>query len=191
MRASARAGFTLVELVLSLALGAVVLVGLSKLMVPLTRAQILAARGQTTQLSLVSAQKAVERAVRQATWLGAPSAPGLPSERLEGCENAAPVDAARFAPIDPSRPMRWFGFCYQDGVLYDHGGDGCPPQYLCGVAPLGAFGGGTVYSTATARFTRESAYTTDVDIELTFVSGDASSQVRSAAAFSAAAGSNQ
>lgn len=191
MRAAARAGYTLVELMLSLALGSIVLIGLSNLMVPLTRAQILAARGQTTQLSLVSAQTAVERALRQATWLRAPSAPGLASEKLEGCENAAPADGSKFAPIDASRPMRWFAFCSQDGVLYDHGGEGCPPLYACGADSLGAFGGGATASTATARFTRESAFTTDVDIDLAFASGDASSKVRSAAAFSAAAGSNQ
>lgn len=191
MRARARAGYTLIELMLSLALGAIVLAGLSSLMVPLTRTQILAARGQTTQLSLVSAQTAVERSLRQATWLRAPSAPGLASETLEGCENAAPAEGLKFAPIDETRPMRWFAYCSQDGILYDHGGDGCPPAYLCGTEPLGSFGGGTIASTATARFTRESPFTTDVDVELAFASGDAASSVRTGAQFAAAAGTNQ
>lgn len=184
-------GYTLIELVLSMALGAIVLIGLSKLMVPLTRAQILAARGQTTQLSAVAAESATERAVRQATWVRVPDAPGIPSERLEGCENARVEVGSDPVPIDPSRPMRWFAFCSQGGVLYDHGGAGCPPHYACGVEPLGSFGGGTISSTGTATFTRSSAFTTMVDIDLWFASGDATTKVRTAAAFSAAAGVNQ
>lgn len=188
---SGRGGFTLIELILSMALGAMVLVALTKLMVPLTRAQILAARGQTTQLYAVSAQSAVERAIRQATWVKEPSAPGIPTERLEGCENAAVESGKEPVPLDASRPMRWFAFCSQDGKLYDHGGEGCPPHYVCGVSPLGSFGGGTISSTGTATFTRESPFTTVVDADLWFASGDAESKVRTGAAFAGAAGVNQ
>ena len=193
MRPAARAvdGYTLIELVLSLALGSIVLIGLSNLMVPLTRAQILASRGQTAQLALVSAQSATERALRQATWLRSPSIPGLAADRLEGCENAQVEPGANPTPVDSSRPMRWFAFCAQDGVVYDHAGEGCPPRYLCGLKPLGSFGGGSLTAGATIQFTRASAYSTVVEVDLAFTSGEASSRAKSAVAFAAAAGSNQ
>jgi len=185
------AGYTLVEVMISMAMAAVILVGLENLLLPLTKAQVLAARGQTTQLSLVSAQSAVERALRQATYVRVPSAPGLASDRLEGCENAIVQTGQDPAPIDPTRPMRWFAFCTQDGLMYDHAGDGCPPAYVCGIAPLGAFGGGSLTSGATAQFTRPSAFSTVVDVSLAFASGDASASAQSAVSFNGAAGTNQ
>lgn len=185
-----RAGYTLIELVLSVALGSVVLVGLSNLMVPLTRAQVAASRGQTAQLSLVSAQSAVERALRQATWLRSPAEAGIPGDRLEGCENAR-MENNTATPMDETRPMRWFAFCSQDGLVFDHAGEGCPPVYSCGRDPLGSFGGGTVFSTATARFTRASVNTTVVEVELGFESSGSVSKVETAAAYAGAAGSNQ
>ena len=87
-RRGARGGFTLIEVILAMALGSMVIIGLSNLLVPLTQAQLFAARGQTAQLNAVSAQSATERALRQATYVKIPSAPGLPSDRLEGCQNA-------------------------------------------------------------------------------------------------------
>jgi prepilin-type N-terminal cleavage/methylation domain-containing protein len=190
-RARGRAGYTLVEVLLSMAMAAVILAGLENLLLPLTKAQVLAMRGQTAQLSLISAQSAVERALRQATYVRVPNAPGLPADHLEGCENALVQPGQDPAPIDVRKPMRWFAFCTQDGLMYDHAGDGCPPAYACGISPLGSFGGGSLTPGATAQFTRSSAFTTVVDVSLAFASGEASSSAQSAFSFNGAAGTNQ
>ncbi|MDE2509757.1 MAG: prepilin-type N-terminal cleavage/methylation domain-containing protein [Elusimicrobia bacterium] len=191
LTARARGGFTLVELIMAMALGSLVIIGLSNLMVPLTRAQVYATRGLTAQMNAVAAQTAAERALREATWIGTPAAPGLPSDRLEGCANAVVDPGTDPVAMDPTRPMRWFAFCSQDGVVYEHAGDGCPPRYSCGTAPQGTFGGGSLTSGATAQFTRSSAFDSVVDIDLAFDSAGVSSHVLSAVAFSAAAGTNQ
>ncbi|MFI5344810.1 MAG: type II secretion system protein J [Elusimicrobiota bacterium] len=193
MRAAARprGGYTLIEVILSMALGSIVLIGLSNLMVPLTQAQVYAARGQTAQMYAVAAQSATERALRQASWVRVPSAPGLPSNLLEGCQNAAVAADQTATPLDPAQPMRWFAFCSQDGVIYAHAGDGCPARYVCGLAPLGSFGGGSLTAGATAQFTRSSPYDSVVEIDLAFDSAGVASHVQSAVSFSAAAGTNQ
>lgn len=189
--ARAERGHTLMEVIISMALGSIVLVGLSNLMLPLVKSQIAAMRGQTAQLALVSAQSAVERSLRQASYVRAPSAPGLPSDKLEGCENAFVEAGKDPAAIDPARPMRWFAYCTQDNMMYAHAGDGCPPQYACGLAPYATFGGGSLTSGATAQFTRASGLTTVVEVDLAFASADASASAQSAVTYAGAAGSNQ
>jgi prepilin-type N-terminal cleavage/methylation domain-containing protein len=190
-RAPAPGGFTLIEVIISMALGSIVLIGLSNLLVPLTQAQLFAARGQTAQLNAVSAESATERALRQASYVASPATPGLPSDRLEGCQNALVTPGQAAAAIDPAQPMRWFAFCSRGGLVYAHAGDGCPPHYTCGEAPLGTFGGGSLTSGATVQFTRSSAYDSVVEIDLTFDSAGVSSHVQSAVSYAAAAGTNQ
>jgi type II secretory pathway pseudopilin PulG len=190
-RGSRQAGFTLVELSLAAGLATLVILTLSYVMVPLVRAQVLAVKSQSVQLNLSAALKTADREISQASWLRAPSQAGGPSELLEGCANAAPPsDGVAAAPLDPSRPMRWFALCPANGILYYHAGEGCPPVYTCGVAPTSSFAGGSASRTV-ATFTRASPLTTVVEIVMTMTNGEASGSLRSAAAFSGAAGTGQ
>lgn len=192
-RARGRDGFTLIELVLAVTLASIVMLGMSSLLLPLVRSEVAAARGQTIQLNLAAALKTADREISQASWLRTPSAAGAPADRLEGCQNAsAPSSVAAAAPLDPTRPMRWFALCPADGRLYYHTGAGCllAYPYLCGSAPASVFGGGTSPQ-AQASFLRSSPYTTVVDISLSMTSGGTSGSLSSAAAFAGAAGTNQ
>ncbi|MBI3564818.1 MAG: prepilin-type N-terminal cleavage/methylation domain-containing protein [Elusimicrobia bacterium] len=183
------AGFTLIELVVAMALASLVIVGLNSLMLPLVRAQVSATRTQSTQSGLTGALSAVERALRTSSVVTAPAMPGFPSDRLEGCANAVPEGAA-FVAADPGRPTRWFAMCAREGALYYHQGGGCPARYVCGRDAAAEFGGGVVRG-ASAAFTRPSRWSPVVDVELSFASGDVSSSARTAVAVGAAAGSNQ
>lgn len=183
------AGFTLIELVVAMALASLVLVGLNSLMLPLVRAQVSAARTQSTQSALAGALSAAERALRTASVVTAPALAGLPSDRLEVCANAVPEGAA-YAAADPARATRWSAVCARDGAIFYHQGRGCPARYVCGQAAAAEFGGGVVHG-ASASFTRPSRWSPVVDVELALTSGDASSSARTAVAVGAAAGSNQ
>lgn len=189
-RVRPRTGFTLVEVMLSMALASIVMLGLSYVMVPLARAELLA-RGQTSQLNLSAALRTADREISQASWLLTPSLPGIPDDRLEGCQNAMPPSGAvPSAPIDPGQPVRWFALCPLKGRLYYHTGGGCPPVYACGSEPASEFGGGPK-SQVQASFTRASPYTTVVEISLNMTSSGTSENLRSAAAFAGAAGRSQ
>jgi type II secretory pathway pseudopilin PulG len=189
--ARAAAGFTLIELILAVGLSSLVMLGLMYLVVPLARSQALATRGQTLQLNLAAALKTADREISEASWLQSPSRPGMPAGALEGCSNAsAPSGSSMPAPLDPSRPMRWFAMCSSSGILYDHEGPGCPPRYSCGLSPNAAFGGGASPQ-ASASFTRASPFTTVVEIDLSLGSQGTSLAAQSAAAFAGAAGTNQ
>lgn len=185
-----RTGFTLVEVMLAMALASIVMLGLSYVMLPLARAELLA-RGQTSQLNLAAALKTADREIRQASWLLTPSLPGIPNDRLEGCQNATPpLGAAPSAPIDPGQPMSWFALCPLKGRLYYHTGGGCPPSYDCGLGPASEFGGGPA-SQVQASFTRASPFTTVVEISLNMTSDGTLGNLQSAAAFAGAAGRSQ
>jgi hypothetical protein len=190
-RARSRAGVTMIELLLATGMASIVMLGLTYVMLPLVRAQVLSARGQTVQLNLAAAWKTADLEISQASWLLTPSLPGAISDRLEGCQNAtAPASGAPSVPLDAGQPMRWFALCPADGRLFYHTGGGCPPAYTCGVDPTSSFGGGTAPQ-AQASFVRASTYTTVVEIGLSMTSVDSSGSLRSAASFAGAAGTVQ
>lgn len=182
----AQAGFTLLEVVIAGGLATLVVLGLSAVVLPLVRAQALSAQGASAQMGAAAALSATDREIRQATWIATPSLAGVPSDRLEGCDNArAPRPPAGPEPLDPSAPMRWFAFCVQDGLLYYHAGQGCPAAYQCGRGASGSFGGGRE-PRARASFVRPATGGAAVDVSLTLASGEASSSVEGGAAYAAA-----
>jgi len=184
-------GFTLIELVVAMALATIVIVGMDRLLLPLVRAHVDAARSATAQAGLTGALGAAEKALRRATLVTCPQLIGYPADRLEGCANAvAPGAGQAPVPLDPARPMSWFAMCAADGALYYHEGPGCPARYSCGQGALAEFGGGRAPS-ATASFTRATSADAAVDIRLTLASGPSTASAQSAAAVAAAAGSNQ
>lgn len=184
-------GLTLVELVIAMGLAVVVALGLSNLVVPLARAQVLAQRAQTAQMEAASALSWADRSIRQASWVSSPPATGEPSPILSGCVNGEPgVGTAPPSRVDPARPVTWFALCSSGGVLYRHEGDGCPPAYYCGSSPQGTFGGGGPGVSATASFRRTSPRSTAVDVAVEVRSKEAVSTLRTSVAFSAAAGGN-
>lgn len=187
--APAASGFTLLELVVAMALASIVIVGMNSLLLPLVRAQAEAARTLSAQAGLAGALGAVEKALRTSSVVTTPSLPGIPGDRLEGCANAV-ADGAAYAPADPARPVRWFALCARDGALYFHQGLGCPARYACGFEAAGEFGGGAVHGAA-AVFTRPARASPVVDVELSLASGGVVARARSAVAVGAAAGSNQ
>lgn len=177
------------ELVLAMGLAMIVVLGLSNLAVPMARAQMLSHRAQTAQMEAASTLAWSDRAIRQAAWVSSPPDSGAPSSRLEGCVNGVPgEDSAPPARIDPSLPVRWFALCPREERVYLHEGSGCPaaypPVYRCGEEAAASFA-------ASASFTRPSAASTVIDIEVEARSGAAVARLRSSVGFSAAAGENQ
>ena len=186
MRSAARAGFTLIELVVATFLANIVLIALSSILTPLVQTQAYAARAQSIQLNLAAVDKLVEGELRQASLVTQPLV-GLPSGVLAGCDNAAGSPAA---PIAPGAPMRWFAFCASGGIVYYHTGSGCPASYTCGASPTSAFMWGPApWSSLT--FTRPSAGSTLVTADIKASSGKSEAEVTSAVAFSAPAGGAQ
>jgi prepilin-type N-terminal cleavage/methylation domain-containing protein len=178
-----RGGFTLLELIFAMGLACVIMVAMADLSVPLARAQARSARGQANQLELAAGLAAVHRELAEATYVSSPS---MPSDVLTGCANAAvPPGGGVPAPVDPSRPERWFAFCARDGSLYYHRGDGCPGRYECGRDAAFRFGGGA--QTAEALFTRPSAAAPVVDVRLEVASGSETAAADDAAAYASAA----
>jgi prepilin-type N-terminal cleavage/methylation domain-containing protein len=188
---SARRGFTLIEMVIALALSTLVVVALAALTVPLARAQVSAARGQTAQVNMSYASGLVERELRQASWIRVPTAANAPSAVLEGCTNAyVPPGASLPQRVDPARPMRWFAFCSDARSIHYHTGADCPAVYACGDSPAFSFAAGGD-STAGATFTRPSALSGVIEATLSLRSRDSSAAATSAVALAAAAGRNQ
>lgn len=185
------AGFTLIELIVAMALASIVILGMNNLLLPLVRVQAQSMHTQTAQASLTGALSAVEKAVRRASLVTTPSMPGFPSNSLAGCTNAV-LSSPTLPPValDPSQPMAWFALCAADGRFYYHEGTGCPAVYSCGVNALSEFGGGLAPS-ATASFSRSSKSNAAIDISLTAASGDTTLSANTAVAFTGAAGSNQ
>lgn len=139
--APARAGFTMIELVVSVALFSVVMIGLVSLLLPLTRAQTFALREQTAHMSMAALQKLIETDLRQTTHLRLPS-PLQSGGELHGCSNAAVTPGGSFPmPIDARQPMRWHAVCVRGDDLYYHRGQGCPGSYNCGHASMMRFAG--------------------------------------------------
>lgn len=180
---------TLVELVIAMGLASIVVLALSNLAAPLARAQVLSHRAQTAQMAAAAVLAWTDRSIRQAAFVRSPPAAGGPSSRLEGCVNGVPgEDGAAPARIDPALPVRWFALCPREGRVFIHEGGGCPPAYppvyRCGEEAAASFA-------ASAAFTRASAASTVIDIEIEARSGEAVSSLRSSVGFSAAAGENQ
>lgn len=186
-----RKGFTLIELVLATALGALVLIALTNLAEPLARAQARTTREQTAQAGVGAAMLWTNRALREASWIGSPRASGGASDRLEGCRNAAPSPDGAGVALDPVRPARWFALCVKDGRLYRHEGDGCPPAYSCGAGAADAFGSGAEGTGFSASFTRASAFSATIDVAMTATSHGSAASARTSIAVAAAAGTNQ
>jgi prepilin-type N-terminal cleavage/methylation domain-containing protein len=185
------AAFTLIELVVAMALASIVIIGMNSLLLPLVRVQAQSMHTQTAQASLTGALSAVEKAVRQASLVTTPSMPGFPSNSLAGCTNAIlPGPALPPVALDPSQPMGWFALCAADGRFYYHEGTGCPAVYSCGANAVAEFGGGLAPS-ATASFSRSTKSSAAIDISLTAASGDTTLSANTAVAFAAAAGTNQ
>jgi Tfp pilus assembly major pilin PilA len=185
-----RAGFTLVEFILAAGLGATILMTLSYLLFALVRAQAVAAKSESVQMNLAAAVKTADHEISQASWLRSPARAGVSSAVLEGCSNASPPSTGvPAAPLDPSKPMRWFAFCPSDGVLFYHAGAGCPPSYACGDDPTSWFAAGKESQTD-AVFTR-APLTTVVEVDVTMTNGESSGTLKTAAAFAGAAGSVQ
>ncbi len=185
------AGFTLIELIVSMALASIVIVGMNNLLLPLVRAQGRSLRTQTAQAALTGALGAAEKAVRGASLVTMPAIPGFPSNSLAGCTNAVATGPKQdISPLDPALPMTWFAVCSAGGVFYYHEGAGCPAVYSCGAGAKAEFGGGPAPS-ATASFTRSTKSSAAIDLCLTAASGDTVESACSAVSFAAAAGSNQ
>jgi prepilin-type N-terminal cleavage/methylation domain-containing protein len=186
VRAPRAAGFTLLELVIALSLGALVIAALSSILTPLVRSEIYSARQQTVELNLAEVDRLVEDELRQASLVTAPAEAGLASGTLEGCDNAW-QDGSEIVALDPSTPMRSFAFCAADGIVYYYAQPGCPISYRCGESPTASFRWGPSPSSSLA-FERPSAASTLVTADLTASSLGAAAEIRTAAAFSAPAG---
>lgn len=186
---SAKRGMTLVELVIAMGLASIVVLSLANLAAPLARAQVLSHRAQTAQMAAATVLSWSDRTIREASYVRSPPAAGGPSSRLEGCVNGVPgEDGAVPARIDPALQVRWFALCPREGRVYIHQGYGCPaafpPYYRCGEEAAASFA-------ASASFTRASAASTVIDLEIEARSGEGVSNLRSSVGFSAAAGENQ
>lgn len=186
---STKSGMTLVELVIAMGLAMIVVLGLTNLAAPLARAQVQSHRAQTAQMTAATLLSWSDRSIREAAYVRSPPAAGGPSSRLEGCVNGVPgEDGAASARIDPALPVRWFALCPREERLFVHQGEGCPPAfppyYRCGEEAAASFA-------ASAAFTRASAASTVIDLEVEARSGEAVSNLRSSVGFSAAAGANQ
>lgn len=170
-------GFTLIELVISIALATLVMAALANLGAPLARAQARGLRAQTAQIDSSSMFLWADKRLREASWVGVPAASGAAADRLEGCGNADRTGpGGEFEPLDRAQPMTWFALCTGGGALQRHEGQGCPPAYRCGDGALDSFRGGPG-GTATARFSRPFPLSSSVTAEFSASSGGESSSV--------------
>jgi type II secretory pathway pseudopilin PulG len=181
------AGFTLIELIFSVCLLSIVMVGIGSILTSLILSQVYTAGAASIQLSLAEIGKLVEQELRQASLVTHPALINEPSAVLEGCDNAA---GSTPEPIDTDAPMRWFAFCASEGIVYYHTGAGCPASYTCGASPTAAFKWGPAPQSYLA-FTRPSAGSTLITANLQGSSGKFSAEVTSAGSFAAPAGGAQ
>lgn len=188
-----RAGFTLLELLIAVAMSAAVLIGIAGLSLPLVRSQVTASTALTAQLGSAAALAQIERTLRQATYLVKPAVAAAPASSLEGCSNAA-VFPGSASPtfIDPAQPVTGFAFCSADHALWYYSGGACPLPYACGGPGgfvLAGVPGGS--PNATATFLRPSAASSLVRASISVQSGAVTSSAETSVSMAFAAGRNQ
>jgi prepilin-type N-terminal cleavage/methylation domain-containing protein len=133
------AGFSLVELVIALAIGSVVLSALMIVTSFASSRQMGIVRDVTLARDGVLSIEALRGSLRGASFIVSPAA-GSQSDLLSGVVNADPT--ADFAPIIAGRPREYFYFCMDPGPprkLYRYAGPIGPtnavvPAITCGEA---------------------------------------------------------
>lgn len=184
-RLDRREGFSLVELLVAVAVGSVVLSALVVATSFASRRQVTIARDNIMVGQEVLSVEALRASLRSASFLVAPAA-GAQTEHLAGYVNAD--ESAGFAPILPGRPQSYFYFCLEQGPplrLYRYAGALGPPPNRIPAITCGQPGGeslaGTDRLTPSFRFTRplDHGNIITIDYSLTYApGGSAPPQVR-------------
>lgn len=174
-------GFSLIELLIALALGSLAIVGALSLVTNLAMAHVKGQKELSAEMGALTAARQAERELRQTTILIAPL-PSTSGPTLEGCANAVlrPGDAAPSA-LDVSAPLRGYAFCSAAGVLYYHSSASCPPSYSCGSGGV-PLAGSPGRSSASTSFTRTSARSALVEVDIAITAGTAIARARTSAA---------
>jgi prepilin-type N-terminal cleavage/methylation domain-containing protein len=118
-------GFTLLEVVVALSLGAMVILGMVAMFRPMMGTQLDLYRGIRAQSDALLALKALGTDLTQASQISNPAKAGGVSQgdSLAGCIN---YDADAAGPIDPAQPVVGFRYCLSDGGLYRGVAPRCP-----------------------------------------------------------------
>jgi hypothetical protein len=109
-------------LIVALALGSIVMAGLTMLGMPMIQGQAKALNVMRSQGDAMMAQKALGLSLRESSQVDIPPYPGTTSA-LSGCVN---FDAALGGVINPAQPIRAFYFCEQNGDLHYYQAGTCP-----------------------------------------------------------------
>lgn len=180
--ARARAGFTLIEIIVVMALGMIVFIGVIGLGSQMSRTTVDSRRQAGAQMDAAALMQIVDRRLREATQVSRPASGS--GATLEGCSNAAtlPGDSTPSA-LDTAKSMKWFAFCHVGETLHYHEGVGCPGTYTCGTGSTLSFG--QTGSPASASFARPASPASQVDVSVTMAVKDKSTSLQSSIAFAA------
>ncbi|MBI4060397.1 MAG: prepilin-type N-terminal cleavage/methylation domain-containing protein [Elusimicrobia bacterium] len=180
MRAARGGGFSLIEVVVALALASTVFLAVTALFSPMIRTQVKAMNGLYSQGEALIALKAMNRSIARASEIHIPAAAEA-GDVLSGCIN---YDSTRGSAIDAAQATRMFYYCLEGGNLYRYSVDSLP----CPMPPPAACAaGGTLIgrnvSCAGDCFTRRSGIRNVVRLNFTSVFGETRQDIDTAVAF--------
>jgi len=118
----ARAGFTIMELIIALSVASLAVMASIAAMGPVIQTQVALYRNQRAQAEALVALKAVQAELLQSTELYAPAA-GAAADSVSGCAN---YSAALGGPLDAAKPVRAYQICLSGSTLYRYASAACP-----------------------------------------------------------------
>lgn len=184
-------GFTLMELVVAIALSSMVMIALTTLFLPIVRTQMRSLNDLHSQGDAMTAHRGLLQSLRDASEIYHPAQGS--ADWISGCSN---YDSTLGAPIDGSAPNRSFYYCVAGGRLYYHsqtGAVGAPTA--CPMSPpscaAGTFLAANVSLPAGYNnyFVRSARDVIDVHYKVTYAAGSNASSdmtINTAVAFQAA-----
>lgn len=116
MRARRAVGFTLVELIIAIALSSAAMLALTAVFMPMVRTQLQSMNDLRSQGDAMSAHKGLIQSLRDASEIYSPLE-DAGSNVLSGCVN---YDTALGGRIDDGQQVKAFYYCVANGKLYYH-----------------------------------------------------------------------